>query len=398
MSPSFPPRRPKLLEAQRRAGSGSAPSGDNDLHRGGFRGAADRLVDALGGWSGVRLRLVIVAVFASAAAVPGLLLYGSGLLSASTGPDDQAKIASAEFRVTSLSWPKTGPLALAATDRLVVWEQRNRSYPLRGIWAYDIRTQQSQQIVDGKSAGTTAGDPAAAGDTVVWAAWPQRRGRGRLTVQGYDENSLRRWRVSSRGHAPVVSGDLVVWIAPHEGLTRHDDALKGVNTVTDERFEIPVNGRARSVAVWGSWVAWVSGSGDKAGVWAGSTRQDTTYQLAARGTSVAADQDRIVWAAKVGQHSSAIISWNRRSSHSAVLWRFRGEASSIALGGRAVAWVETGGDGKGHVWAYDFNRGRAYEVSPQGGAQASPVILGGSVFWADDRSGQWELYGRALQP
>jgi hypothetical protein len=50
------------------------------------------------------------------------------------------------------------------------------------------------------------------------------------------------------------------------------------------------------------------------------------------------------------------------------------------------------------VWVYDFNRGRAYPVSTHAGEQASPVIVAGTVFWADDRSGAWELYGRALQP
>ena len=49
------------------------------------------------------------------------------------------------------------------------------------------------------------------------------------------------------------------------------------------------------------------------------------------------------------------------------------------------------------MWAYDFGSGKAYQVSTSGGRQVSPVILAGSVYWAGDRTGHWELYSRSLQ-
>jgi hypothetical protein len=35
-------------------------------------------------------------------------------------------------------------------------------------------------------------------------------------------------------------------------------------------------------------------------------------------------------------------------------------------------------------------------VCANGAAQADPVIAGRTVYWADRRSGRWELYGKAL--
>ncbi len=48
------------------------------------------------------------------------------------------------------------------------------------------------------------------------------------------------------------------------------------------------------------------------------------------------------------------------------------------------------------VWSYDFELGKATPVSEAGGRQVSPVIVAGSVYWADDRSGRWELYSHSL--
>ena len=63
-----------------------------------------------------------------------------------------------------------------------------------------------------------------------------------------------------------------------------------------------------------------------------------------------------------------------------------------------AAWVTTPDAGSPKVWAYDFAGGEAFASTDGGGRQASPVIVAGSVYWADDRDGQWALYGLALRP
>jgi hypothetical protein len=339
---------------------------------------------------------VVVAVFAAAAAVPGVLAYSAGVLPGpSQASADSAKGASPVFRVTSLAWPKQA-LGLTSTGTRVLWEQRDPSAAVAGLWAYDLRTQQPDHLLDRRSTGNAAGFPSASDDVIVWAAWKGRRGNGAPRIEGYDSSSTRRWTVAGRGRDPSTAGDKVIWVDPH-GAGPADDAIRGLNTVTDEEYGIRARGRVRDVAAWGSWAAWIAGRGDDAVVWAGSYRDDTRFRLAARGGAVAIDRERVVWAANVGRHSTAIGSWNRRSSRSKVLCRLTGTASSLSISHHFAVWVTTRKATGPQVWVYDFERGRAYPVDAHAGDQASPVIIAGTVFWADRRSGDWELYGRALQ-
>ena len=80
-----------------------------------------------------------------------------------------------------------------------------------------------------------------------------------------------------------------------------------------------------------------------------------------------------------------------------MLCRVVGTVSSLALSRRHAAWVTTRDTTGPQVWAYDFDAGKAFTVSAESSRQASPVIVAGSVYWADDRSGHWELYARSLQ-
>ena len=132
-------------------------------------------------------------------------------------------------------------------------------------------------------------------------------------------------------------------------------------------------------------------------MWAGSYQSRTRYRLAGAGTAVAIDRDRILWAAKAGRHSTRIVSWDRHASRATVLCKVLGSASSLTVSRKYAAWVTTRDATGPQVWVYDFARGRAYAVA-EGGRQASPVLVAGSVYWADDRGGRWELYRQALRP
>jgi hypothetical protein len=340
---------------------------------------------------------VVVAVFAAATAVPGLIAYSTGMLPGPTpAAADSAKIASREFRVTSLAWPKDA-LGLAATDVNVMWEQLDPSSAIAGLWAYDVRTQKPEHLLGRRATGKGSGFPRASGHVIAWSAWPGRRGSGTPQIVAYDTASTRRWTVAPRGRDPETAGDVVLWIEPG-GASPADDAIRGVDAVTDEEYKITAVGTVRDIAASGGWAAWISGRGDDAAVWAGPYRGATRFQLAATGTAVAVDHDRVLWAAAVGRHSTAIVSWDRRSRHVKVLSRAVGAASSLSMSRRYATWLTTRKATGSRVWVYDFKRGRAYPVSEQAGEQASPVIVAGTVFWADRRSGSWELYGRALQP
>jgi hypothetical protein len=187
-----------------------------------------------------------------------------------------------------------------------------------------------------------------------------------------------------------------VWIDTGSGRRAPRTTVAGRNTVTDERFVVASDGVVREVAAWGPWVVWTSGPRDAAHVWVTDRRKQGRRQLSATGAAVAVDRRRVVWAARASEGETAIVAWNQRTRRSTVLCRVRAGVRSLDLQGGLVVWAQD--SGSGDIWAYDFNRRRSFSVCSAGAQQASPVLVGRTVFWADRRSGQWELYGRALQP
>jgi hypothetical protein len=345
----------------------------------------------------VRLRLLVVAAFLGMAAVPVLIAFNSRLV---PGPSPAAATSTSSSTtssavVASLAWPGE-PLGLAATDTRVLWEQRDRSPEVAGLWYHDVRTGDTRRLLGRGSAGKASGFPAAAGGLVAWSSWAGRRESGPPSIQALDTASSRRWQVAAAGRDPTVTGDVVLWVEPG-GAGAGDDVIRGINALTDEEYAIVPRGHVRDFACWGRWAAWISGRSSGHEVWAGSFGNPVRYRLAASGTTVAMDHDRIVWAAAAGRHSTAIVSWDRHAGRSTVLWRMPGVASSLSLSRDHAVWVTTRKPSRPRVWAYDFESGKAYPVSTADGRQVSPVIVGGTAYWADDRSGHWQLYSRSLQ-
>ena len=343
----------------------------------------------------MKARLLVVVAFLAMAAVPAYLAWNTGFLpgpqqasAESTGPATTSSAA-----VTKLAWPEE-PLGLTAGDTTIFWEQRDRSADVAGIWYHDVPGGDTGQLLGRTEAGKTGGFPAAGGHLLAWESWAGKRGEGPADIHAYNLQIAHRWRVAESGRAPRVAGDVVLWVDP--GAGRGNDVIRGVNALTDEEYALETGGRVRSFATWGSWAVWISGSGSEGEVWAGSFRGATRYRLAARGMAVAMDRDRVLWAASSGRHSTAIVSWDRRSSRSTVLCRLRGAASSLSMGPHNAVWVMDRKATGPQVWSYDFELGKATPVSEAGGRQVSPVIVAGSVYWADDRSGHWELYSHSL--
>ena len=344
----------------------------------------------------MRSRLLVVAAFLAMAAVPAYLAWSTGLLpgpqqasAESTGPATTSSAA-----VAPLAWPEE-PLGLTAGETRIYWEQRDRSAAVAGLWYHDVRSGDTERLLGRDAAGKSGGFPAAGGHLVAWESWAGRRGAGPAGIQAYNLQVAHRWRLTEAGRAPRVTGDVVFWVEP-DGGGRGNDVIRGVNALTDAEYALETGGHVRSYAAWGPWAVWISGKGSTGEVWAGSFRSATRYRLAARGTAVAMDRDRVLWAAAAGRHSTAIVSWNRRSSRSKVLCRLRGTGSSLSLSRHTAVWVVDRKTTGPQVWSYDFELGKATPVSEAGGRQVSPVIVAGSVYWADDRSGRWELYSHSL--
>jgi hypothetical protein len=340
----------------------------------------------------VRLRVAVVVAFMVMALVPAYLAYDAGLL---PGPPQASADAGdgRVSRVTSLAWPDE-PLGLSASDTTLYWEQRDRSATIAGLWGYNVRADRVIRVLERPFAGKIAGRPAAARDIVVWAAWCGRRGEGVPRIEAYDTSSTRRWTAAPAGRQPAAAGRSVVWVDRGDGA--RDDVIRGLDSVTDDQFAVATGARVRQLAAHGSQVAWIAGRGDKAGVWLGSLRDRKLTRLAPAGTAVAIDSGRVVWAAADG--SCRLLSRDQETGRTAPLCRVTGRVSSLALSRDYAAWVTTPDAGSPKVWAYDFARGEAFAVDQRGGRQASPVIVAGSVYWADDRDGRWALYRLALRP
>ena len=344
----------------------------------------------------MRARLLVIAVFVSASAVPGLIAYSTGMLpSAGLGSDGDPMSASPEFRVTSLSWPEKA-LGLASTPQLVVWEQRSGDRAASGLWAYEVKKQLPFRLLGSRDLGGSSGFPNMVGATIAWAARPRGAKDGPLRICAFNTDTRRHFTVSQHGSDPQGAGSTIVWIDTGGARRAPRTTVAGRNTVTDERILIGADGVVREVAAWGQLVAWAAGPRDAARVWATDRRRQTRYQLSSAGTGVAVDRRRVVWASSVGKNASAIFVWNQLTRRSAELCRVSAHARSLDLAGDLVVWAQDSGGGD--IWAYDFKRRRAFAVCSDGAEQARPVLVGRTVFWADRRSGQWELYGRALQP
>ena len=337
----------------------------------------------------------MIAAFVSATAVPGVLALGSGVFADGGSRTAGAKRASQVFRVASLSWP-AGALGLASTASLVGWQQRTSGALSSGLWAYDVRTQRPVEIVSAGNVGLNAGPPSMSAGLVAWSAKAPGSKHEHTVVKAFDRYSGRLFTVTGHGTLPRVSGTRIVWVT-HAGDGRGThNGWAVLNALTDDRYAVATSARVRELAVCGPWVTWVAGSSSAGSVWATRDRGSTRHELAAAGSHVAIDGRRIVWSRRTRDGETAIVAWNLRSAHSKVLCRVDGAVSSLSLAANLAVWRRSTHGGE--IWAYDFNRHRAYVVSAGGGEQAGPVLVGHTAYWADKRSGQWELYGRALQP
>lgn len=344
----------------------------------------------------MRARLLVIAVFVSASAVPGLMAYTTGILpSAGRGVDADPMSASPEFRVTALSWPDKA-LGLTSTPQRVAWEQRSGDRTVSGLWVYEVQRQLPYRLLGPRDVGRSNGFPSMDGATVTWAARPGGADDGPLQIRAFDIDTRQRFTVTAHGAAPQCAGNTIVWVDTGGRRRAPRTTVAGRNTVTDERFAIGVDDVVREVAAWGPWTAWTTGPRDAAHVWVKDRRRTARYRLSAAGTGVAVDERRVVWAARVGKDGSAIVVWNQHTRRSKELCRVPAHARSLDLEGDLVVWVQDSGGGD--IWAYDFSLRHAFPVCSDDAAQTSPVLVGRTVFWADRRSGQWELYGRALQP
>ena len=149
---------------------------------------------------------MVVAAFLALAAVPAYFAYTTGILPGPTQASAESSTAARRVAhaVGRLPGP-VEPMGLTATDTTVLWEQRDPSPSVAGLWSYDVRTQRTDRVLGRSATGKSAGFPSASGDLVAWSAWAGRRGAGQPQIQAYDAASTRRWTVAPRPAATPPS-------------------------------------------------------------------------------------------------------------------------------------------------------------------------------------------------
>jgi len=341
----------------------------------------------------VRARLLVIAVFLAAVAVPALLAHSIGVLSSPSTSGGEPG-AGTEFRAVALGWPRAAE-GLAASGDLVVWEQ-----PASGtdgdaddLWAYDATARLLSRILTAKRVGGAVGPPDLTGSTVTWAARTGRPTSGPTLVRGFD-NATGRVFTAGGGVLAHSAGGAVAWVTQAGSRERGRDVINVLDTVTDTPWSFPAGGRVLDLAASGRLIVWVAGPPGGGTVWAARWPRWSRIELGAGSVSVAADGRHIVWTARTSSGDTAIMLWDPRMRAGRQLCLVAGAADSLALGADAVAWRQS--SNRGDVGVYDFTRGRAYAACCNGAAQADPAIAGRTLFWADRRSGRWELYGKTL--
>jgi hypothetical protein len=343
--------------------------------------------------SSLSVRLAVLAAFALSFVAAGLIVYSTGVLTPAARSEQSATAAGPGVPVTPLAWPGRA-LGLGATSSGVVWEQRSPVRTVSGLWLYDTtRGGDVTRLLARADMGRSDGTVVAAGSTVIWTGSARGAGRSDGRLYGLDLYTARRFTAARHGAAPAVFGETVIWVDSSRRYGAPGTAVVGDDLVTDERFVVRTGGAVVQAADAGGWTAWLAGDA-KGTLYAVDRRHGTRHRLDTHGTALAMDSARLVWAARTGGGRTAVMLWDLSRAQSRELFRVRAGVTGLVLSGDLLAWQQD--SGRGDVWAYDLRTHRLLAVCATAAVQVDPVIVGRTVFWADRRSGHWELYRRVL--
>ncbi len=334
------------------------------------------------------VRLIVLVLLAAACASAALILRTSGIAGFAVRSAAAPAVTGGGELVTTLEWPARG-LALAATSGGVVWEQRSRSPHVSGLWRYDPSSGLSQRLLARRDLGRTTGTLAAAGSSVVWLFRPAGPSES-TQVRAYDSLTGRVFTASRHGAVPGVSDRSVVWVDSSHRFGRAGTVVVGLDPVTDAHFNVGAGLKVRRVATGGHWVAWLGAHK----VVALDRRTGAKYELTRRATAMTMDRRSVVWTVVLRSGQTVIMRWDVGTRHSEKLGRVDGAVTDLALSDQLIAWRRSANGGG--VWALDRLSGRLIPVSASPATQSAPIVLDRTVYWAEKRGGDWELYRRTL--
>jgi hypothetical protein len=338
-------------------------------------------------------RLVVLTAFAGTLIAIGLVAYSSGIVAPSAQSAPGVAGVGEGLSVASLAWPGRA-LGLAATSGGVVWEQHSRAASVNGLWLFDATRGSVRRLLSTTAMVRPGAVLTACGSTVIWSGRERGSGRPDGRVCGFDLLTQRRFTAARHGAAPAAGKNIVVWVVGAGGHGTPGSTVAGLDLVSDARFTLDTGCEVRQVAATGHWIAWLGCGADAGTLCALDRRTGRTYMVARHGTALALDENRLVWASPERGGRTAIGLWDTSRRRSQRLLTVRGDVGHLVMSHDLLAWEQT--SNAGDVWAYDLPSRQAFPVCATAAAQTDPVVVGRTVYWADRRSGHWELYRSAV--
>jgi hypothetical protein len=332
----------------------------------------------------MRVRLLIVAAFVASVLLAVSAAFGAGLLHETAASAQLTVAATDRVNVTPLPWTRAGRLTAAGAR--VIWLR-----PRSGLWAYDTVRRTTEQLLRATQVGRAVGSASASGTDVVW----QVRRKGMSPQVRLLDADVGHVTQLAAGVRPAAGGTTVAWVVRARG----GDVIDVLDWVTDERAAFPAGGHVRHITEYGGWVAWTARQGAGLRLWSARMSEPGTRTLLGGGaTALAMNGRRTVWAVPAGVGRAELMAWDHGAAgHAVKLARVPGPVTSLTLSQGWAAWTRVTAAGA-DVWTVDLANGQATPVTRAPGDQVSPVFVNGTLYWADNGSGHWELCARTLHP
>ncbi len=201
------------------------------------------------------------------------------------------------------------------------------------------------------------------------------------------------WQISDgsgAAGAPATDGCVVVWADDRNGDL--DIFLYDLEAEKESVVRVAAGAQTDPVVADGQ-VYWVDRSGDAPVVWTADLKSGAAAPVSGAGADQPAATGRFVVWSQATVAGRDIVALDRESGETFVVCAAPGDQEKPAASDRFIAWEDYRNSTEADVYAWDACDDEEIPVSVVGGNQTTPSVYGSVVLWADDRSGDSDIYG-----
>lgn len=277
-------------------------------------------------------------------------------------------------------------------NRVVYADTRNGN---TDIYCYDLTTGDESRIT---TEPALQFNPAISGDVIVWEDWRDWGNASRIYAYDLSTPARRPWLISASPHAaekPAISGRTVVWQYWSEsGENKYSvwsyDLGTGVQAKVDSAA-----GNQQNPSISGDKVVWQDDRSGHSEIWMArpnANPADLTSDSSANATNPSVSGQYVAW---LDYRNAASVEVYARDLFTGVL-SVRITNDSVAQGrptasGTRVVWADNS-SGNSDVYCYDFRAQHTWPLTTNAASQISPLISADKVAWQDARSGSNQIY------